>query len=348
MDDEQSGLTDAFNGGGVGILMYVDYVSLVYQLASTAFIVGMGSLIISTILKTRSLHNVHNVLIVNLMVSDIVGIAFYAFQNIGMTVTYIIGIQDPFRCDVFHFFLFPVLINMYTFIMISVDKFIGIKYALRYKAIVTHRRVCRVIAAGWIIAFLFKLTGLLYEVIAGIEYDKLSRFGSCLHKRDSFLAILFTPAIPIFLAFFITITLDAYVSIKAYQVYQRMQKESGEEKQASKDKLNKILRQLKPMITLLVTVLGSTTIAVIVATTYNYASVTAEGSSIVSHFILQNLPYLDLSLHPLVYGLYYRRIRQPLCRRLKRMARSFRCSKSVNSISPSQACNDRQIQRAWM
>ena len=59
------------------------------------------------------------------------------------------------------------------------------------------------------------------------------------------------------------------------------------------------------MITLIVTMLGSSTIAVIVATTYNYASVTAEGSSIVSHFILQNLPYLDLSLHPLVYGLYY-------------------------------------------
>ena len=106
--------------------------------------------------------------------------------------------------------------------MISVDKFIGIKYALRYKAIVTHHRVCRVIAAGWI-------TGLLHEVIAGIEHDKLSWFGSCLHKRDSFLTILFTPMIPIFLAFFITITLDAYVSIKAYQVYQRMQKESGEE-----------------------------------------------------------------------------------------------------------------------
>ena len=77
-----------------------------------------------------------------------------------------------------------------------------------------------------------------------------------------------SPTIPIFLAFFITITLDAYVSIKAYQVYQRIQKENGEEKQASKDKLNKILWQLKPMIILLVTVLGSTTIAVIIVTTY--------------------------------------------------------------------------------
>ena len=348
MDDEQSGSTDTFSDDGVGIPVYVYYVSLVYRLASTALIVGMGSLIISTILKTRSLHNVHNVLIVNLMVANIFGVLVYAFHNIGMMVSYIIGIQDPFRCDVLHFFLFPIIVAMYTFIMISVDKFIGIKYALRYKAIVTYRRVCQVIAAGWIIAFLFKLTGLLYEVIAGTEYDKLSRFGLCLHKSGSFLTILFTPTIPIFLAFFITITLDAYVSIKAYQVYQRIQKENGKEKQVSKDKLNKILRQLKPMITLLVTVLGSTTIAVIIATTYNYTSVTAEGSSVVNHFILQNLPYLDFLLRPLVYGLYFRRIRQPLCRRLKRMARSCKCSKSVNSISPSRAYSDRQIQRAWI
>ena len=65
MDDEQSGSTDTFSDDGIVIPMYVDYVNVVYRLASTAFIIGMGSLVISTILKTRSLHNVYNVLIVN-------------------------------------------------------------------------------------------------------------------------------------------------------------------------------------------------------------------------------------------------------------------------------------------
>ena len=45
------------------------------------------------------------------------------------------------------------------------------------------------------------------------------------------------------MAFSITITLDAYLSVKAYQVYKRIQKENGGgDKQASKDKLHKILR----------------------------------------------------------------------------------------------------------
>ena len=87
MEDEQSGSTDTFRADDVGIPAYVDYLVLVYRLVGTAFIIFMGSLVISTILKTRSLHNVHNILIINLMVADMVAIVVYAFQNIAMTVS---------------------------------------------------------------------------------------------------------------------------------------------------------------------------------------------------------------------------------------------------------------------
>ena len=66
MDDEEAGSTDTFSNDGVSIPKCVDYMlsvyclALVYRLTSTTFIIGMGSLVISTILKTRSLHNVHN------------------------------------------------------------------------------------------------------------------------------------------------------------------------------------------------------------------------------------------------------------------------------------------------
>ena len=118
---------------------------------------------------------------------------------------------------------------MYTFVMLSVEKFIAIKFALRYKAIVTHRRVCQVIAAGWIIVPLFRLTEFTYDLIVDAEYDKYSRFGFCFPKQASFVADFFTLVVPILLAFFITITLDAYLSIKAYQMYKKIQKENGED-----------------------------------------------------------------------------------------------------------------------
>ena len=350
MDDEKQvlpGSTDAFTDHGVSIPEYVDYVSLLYRFTSTAFIIGMGSLVISTILKTRSLHNVHNILIINLMVTDIVTIVVYAFQNIGMTGSYLIGIQDPFRCDVFTFSLFPFYVIIYTFVMLSVEKFIGYKYALRYKAIVTHGKVYRAIGSGWIITLLLNFIGLIYEITAGAEYDKSSRFGSCFPKQSSFLLNLFAIIMPIMLSFFITIALDVYLSIKAYQMYKKIQKENGEEKQMSKNKLKRILRQLKPMFTLFVTILGNTTLTVIASIIYVSAS-TVEGPSLITHAILPNLTYLELSLHPLVYGLYFTKIRQPLCRRLKYMLQSCKFTKKMNSISPGQATNWRSTQRAWM
>ena len=124
--------------------------------------------------------------------------------------------------------------------------------------------------------------------------------------------------------------------------------ENREDQQASKGKLSKVLRQLKPMITLLVTILGSTTIAVIAAIIYRYALITAGRPSILTHVIFPNLPCLDKSLHMVVYGLYFKKIRQPLCRKLKWMVRRFKFNKKGNAISPGQSYYDRSTRRAWM
>ena len=62
--------------------------------------------------------------------------------------------------------------------MLSVEKFVVIKFALRYNTIVTHRRAYLVIAAGWIVAVLFRSMRLIYELTAGTDYDKSSQFGS--------------------------------------------------------------------------------------------------------------------------------------------------------------------------
>ena len=106
------------------------------------------------------------------------------------------------------------------------------------------------IATGWITILLFNFIGLIFELIIGAEYDKSSRFGICYAKQGSFRLNDFGIIISIFLSFFIIIILDAYLSIKAYQIYKRIQKEEGEErKQMSKNKLSKTLQQLTPMIT---------------------------------------------------------------------------------------------------
>ena len=117
MDYEESGSTDTLSTDSLDIPGYLTYVVLLYRLASTVFMIGMGSLIISMIVKTRVLHNVHNILIVNLIVADMVGMAATTFQTTGTIFAYITGVLDPFRCDMLHFFQFPLIVMTYTLIL---------------------------------------------------------------------------------------------------------------------------------------------------------------------------------------------------------------------------------------
>ena len=113
--------------------------------------------------------------------------------------------------------------------------------------------------------------------------------------------------------------LDVYLSIKAYQMHKKIQKENGEVQQMSKNKLKRILQQLKSMITLFVTILGNTTLTVIASIIYVSAS-TVEGPSPIANTC--HIVNFNLSVYPLVYGLYFTNIHQPLCRRLKHTLQS--------------------------
>ena len=337
MDDEQSGSTYTLSADSQNIPGYLTYFILVYRLFSAVFVIGMSGLIVSTIIKVRALHNVHNIFIANLMVSNIVVTAATTFQTTGMMFSYIFDIQDLFRCDVLYLLQFPFFVIVYTFVMLSVDKVIAIKFTLRYNSIVTRRRAYIAIAICWIIALLFRIIRLIYELTTGIEYDKSSQFGSCfIEQQQSLLVSLFTSIFPIFLACAITIILDVYLSIKAYQMYKKIQKESGEEIEVFKDKLNQIFRQLKPMITLLVTILGSLAITVIASVVYIYAkTLRVENESyqtFLKHILVYNLGVLSSIVHPVVYGLYFRDIRRPLCNKVKRIVQSCK----FNAIAPNQ------------
>ena len=69
MGDGQSGSTDILRAYIPAVPEYLTYVVLVYRLVCAVIMFGLGGMIVSTIVKIRALHNVHSILIVNLMVS---------------------------------------------------------------------------------------------------------------------------------------------------------------------------------------------------------------------------------------------------------------------------------------
>ena len=85
--------------------------------------------------------------------------------------------------------------------------------------------------------------------------------------------------LPIFLASLFIAILNIYLTIKAYQIHKEIQEESklsgghsNEQLRALKKKQAAIKKHLKPMITLLVVVLGTSSIGLLCPLLYNYSS----------------------------------------------------------------------------
>ena len=88
-----------------------------------------------------------------------------------------------------------------------------------------------------------------------------------LEKRNTFIFTLFTTMLPIFTISLTVLILNVFLSCKAYQVHRYKKSPDYQEQSAlKKKKLKKkqaiIKTQLKPMITLLIVILGSCSCAV--------------------------------------------------------------------------------------
>ena len=127
-------------------------------------------------------------------------------------------------------------------------------------------------------------------------------------------------------------TLDVYLSIKAYQLYRKFQRNNGEGLQVQKEK-NKTIQHLKPIITLLITILGSMAIACIAYV----STLMMENTSyqmFAKNVMIPNCFHVSAVLHSMVYGLYFSEICRSLCRRFKCIVRCCKFKKKMNSILP--------------
>jgi len=156
-------------------------------------------------------------------------------------------------------------------------------------------------------------------------YVKVAQYGSCISAGSRFIETVFTYLLPIFTAAFLSLVLNIYLSIKAYQIQKKIEGETRlrgftTDLKAMKTKQAAIKKNLKPMITLLVIVLGSAAIGLLSPLLFIIVKVLAPNSvydEVVRLAIGSNVGYLVLLLHPFVYGLYFKQIREPMMKLLK-------------------------------
>ena len=314
------------------LVTYLSYLSWGFKLVATLVITLLAGWIVATIRNTRRLRYPHNTFVANLMVTDIALAILTAIQSSVIMLEDKIGL-DLIGCNVFQFFLFPVVEIYFMFFVISIDKMIAIMFPFKYRQIMTSRFVNLIIAVTWFLSFALFICKLFNP--AG--YQKVAEFGACSSVGATFLETLFTYILPTFITSLLTVSMDIFLSFKAYQVNKQIQKKSKlsgatNQLQALKQKHANIKRNLKPLITLLVVIAGSTLVGLLFplmyipvwimedATTYKY---------FVDSAITPNVGYIILFVQPCVYGIYFKQIRQPMVKSMKTVLCAYKYKSSA-------------------
>ena len=332
--------TTTTDGHTVHLPAYLAYLSLGFKAISTMIIVVMAGWIIVAIKTTRRLHKIHNIYVAHLMATDAIAALMGLLLTGLMIIGYSTGTGDFIGCNVFKFFLFPVIVINLTFLMISVDKSIAITFLLRYHQIMRTRVVFGIITTKWVLAIalyshnLFNLKG----------FTKIAKFGVCRSDEGALLQTLTTFILPIFSTCFLTAVLNIYLTIKAYRVHKQIQEESklsgghtedNDQFKALKKKRATNTKHLKPMITLLVVVLGTSSVGMLFPLMFIptiFLQSLAVYEEIMRYVIGPNIGFLSLLFHPFVYGLYFKQVKEPMMRLLKKI--TFQCKFKLPAVAP--------------
>ena len=190
-----------------------------------------------------------------------------------MAIGYFTGVGDFIDCNEFVFMLYPSGTVFLTFLVMSIDKVIAITFPLRHRDIMKPQVVSGIIVAKHIFAIVMYSKNLF----APNSFTKVPQFGTCTRTDSALLANLLTLIIPMFLSCLITVFLDIHLTIKAYQIHKQIQEEAklsgghgmdNNQLKALKKKEGNIKLHLKPVITLMVVVMGNSLFGLIFSILY--------------------------------------------------------------------------------
>ena len=107
--------------------------------------------IIHIIRKTKELHTKYCRFLVNLLISDILTSINYSFE-IFIMILYLLNISIYVSDRVYVIITIPQVASQYCFILLAIDRVVGVAFPYRYRNIMKLRVVYALIASVWIIA----------------------------------------------------------------------------------------------------------------------------------------------------------------------------------------------------
>ena len=317
---------------------YVPFLSLTFKLIATASILLLSSWVVYTIKTTRSLHKPHNIFVANLLVSGMIVATAECLISGTMIVSSVVGVESVIGCYSFKFVLLPFLVNTFSFVLIPADKVLAIRSPFKHRRIMTPHTVRAIIFGAW----LFSIIPAAFVLIFPAEGTRdVPEYGACMFDRFAFIEFLIILILPTIVSPLLAIMLNVYLTIKAHQIHKQIDKEttlhgvnSQSERITSLERnLRNLRRHIKPVKTLLVVVLGGALLNLMFVPLFFLVQALIDSHiyhEVMRYIIGPNFAFITHFLDPLVYGLYFKQVRQPMMRCLRG---TFRMRK-LNKVAP--------------
>ena len=127
------------------------YLKILLLLVTIPAIITPAAVIIHIIRKTEELHTKYCLFFVNLLISDILTTIRYCFEFF-IIILYLLNIRTRVS-DIAHAIIsIPQVATRYSFVLLAIDRVVGVAFPYRYRNIMKPRVVYALIASVWIIA----------------------------------------------------------------------------------------------------------------------------------------------------------------------------------------------------
>ena len=313
MDLDQS-FNESYPSSNIEVSVYITYFNMVLIAVMATIVITPSVMVINVIWWTKELHTGYYFFVANLLATDIVSVTVRSISQYLIMILYLLGLDSNSTQVILQLSIFPLftLLHLMTIILpvtIALERMIVIGFPYRHRSIMTTKTVIGILATmlGVSLTFTVMITIVVsVDVVwplALVYYDATVAPFAVLLRLTSAVFIIFA---------------NSFLYYKVYESNRKAKENErlGNEEEAKKfQKLIQLLRmQMKPTITLLIVggidVIGNVLIA------FAYTTIKVSTESNTSFYLEQFLMYpVSVSLlicHPLVYGLYMKKIRRRL------------------------------------
>ena len=138
------------------------YLKILLLLVTMPAIIIPAVVIIHIIRKTEELHTKYCLFLVNLLISDILTIIRYCFE-IFIMILYLLNNRIYISDVAYTVISIPRVATQYSFVLLAIDRVVGVAFPYRYRNVMKLRVVYGLIASVWIIAAALSLLARIFE-----------------------------------------------------------------------------------------------------------------------------------------------------------------------------------------